>query len=41
MVVLIRKPYNKKLDPHIEGGKEEHYKQDSRYIVNKAIRMQM
>jgi hypothetical protein len=41
MVIVNRESYNKKLDPHFEGGKEEHYKQDSRYIINKATKTKM
>jgi hypothetical protein len=41
MVVLISDSYNKKLNPHFEGGKEDHYKEDSRYIINKETITQM
>jgi hypothetical protein len=36
IVVPARKAYNEKWSKYFEGGKEKHYKQDSRYIFVKV-----
>jgi hypothetical protein len=36
IVVLAQKTYNEKWSKYFEGGKEKHYKQDSRYIFAKV-----
>jgi hypothetical protein len=34
MVVRTKKLYNEKINLYHEGGRDEHYKQDSSYIFN-------
>jgi hypothetical protein len=36
MVVPTKDLYNEKFNFNHEGGRDEHYKQDSSYIFNKA-----
>ncbi len=41
MVVRTKDLYNEKFSLYHEGGRDEHYKQDFSYILNKAVTNQM
>jgi hypothetical protein len=41
MVVPTKDLYNEKFSLYHEGGRDEHYKQDSSYILNKVVTNQM
>jgi hypothetical protein len=41
MTIFTRDTYHEKAGKYFEGGKKAHYKQDSRYIINKTTNMYM
>jgi len=41
MTIFRRHTYYEEVGKYFEGGKEEHYKQDSGYIINKTTSMYM
>jgi hypothetical protein len=41
MTIFARDTYHEEVGKYFVGGKEEHYKQDSGYIINKMTSMYM
>jgi hypothetical protein len=41
ITIFTRDTHHEEVGEYFKGGKEEHYKQDLRYIINKTISMYM